>query len=276
MYLTAIGLAASLIAYGAAVFAGVEMLKPAIIAIAFFAAWSLLHLAGYVVNGSREVKEGCSSCSGKSFALTRRGFMGAAAWLLASLGMKGAAARILQPEVTKLEGLERINAVKRALKAKDVRNALGFIRSKGWSIDETKAEVALHKLKDGEMLAVGFPVSEKAVLVYYEYSGSSKIRSEAKVYVLKNENAAKLEFVSINGGITVQSDDCGPGLVECPQCTCVDWDVINCVIYNCTRACAFCGRDFICWLMCAAISCPEAIHWCCPQECIEIWCCPTP
>jgi hypothetical protein len=274
MSLTAIGLAGSLIAYGSAVFAGVEMLRlPAIIAIAFFAAWSLLHLAGYVVNGSREVKNGCSSCSGNSLALTRRGFMGAAAWLLASLGMKGAAARILQPEVTKLEGLERVNAIKRALKAKDVRNALGFIRSKGWMVNEIMAEAAMHKLKDGEILAVGFPVADKAVLVYYEYSGI-KIKSEARVYVLKDEKTIKTEFISVNGSppVTTQGD-CPPGTVECPYCNGeIDW---NCVWQRCSwcrYSCRYLGPAC---LLCFAIVCPAVMNTCCNGT-IEMWCCATP
>ncbi len=274
MFLTAAGLAGSLIAYGAAVFAGVEMLRfPAMLAVAFFAAWSLMHLAGYVVNGKREVKKGCGSCS-KSFALTRRGFMGAAAWLLASLGMKGVAARIVQPEVTKLDGLERINAVKRALKSRDVRNALSFIRSKGWKIDETKAEAVLHRLKEGEVLAAGFPVSEKAVLVYYEYPSGTKIKSEARVYVL-NKDRAKLEFISVNGidarTLTAcyhecqSSSDCGEFRLCYEYCCDVNWtNVVNCC-GRCLSSC-YSGPNPGC-LLCLIVFCP----FCLSQSGCDEW-----
>jgi len=139
------------------------------------------------------------------------------------------------------------------------------------------AETVIHRFKDGEMLAVGFPVGDRAVLVYYEYFKGTKIRSEARVYVLKDEKTARLEFVSVNGKEPIRTlGDCPPGTVECPQCTCIDQTVINCVIYNCSRCVAVCFGNTLCLLLCAAIFCPESIHWCCPQECIEMYCCPTP
>ena len=168
---------------------------------------------------------------------------------------------------------ERVNAVKRALEAKDVRNALSFIRSKGWSIDETKAEVAMHKLKDGKMLAVGFPVSEKAVLVYYEYSGI-KIKSEARVYVL-NGNTAKLEFISVNGSppVTTQGD-CPPGTVECPYC---NGEIgLDCVATRCGFICIPpCTLGPYTCALCLAVACPAVMNSCC-QGMVEIYCCPTP
>jgi hypothetical protein len=166
---------------------------------------------------------------------------------------------------------ERVNAVKRALRSRDVRNALTFIRSKGWSIDETKAEAALHKLKDGEMLAVGFPVSDKAVLVYYEYSGNSKIKSEAKLYVLQDGRNVALEFISVNGSLPiVTTDDCGPGLVECRQC--VDLDALCAVA--CCSGCAWACPGLSC-LLCVLITCGVlCIEYCCNEW--DIYCCPTP
>jgi len=266
IFLTVIGLAGSLIAYGVAVFVGVEMLRlPAMIAVAFFAAWSLMHLAEYVVNGKREVKKGCGSCS-KSFALTRRGFMGAAAWFLASLGMKGAAARIVQPEVTKLEGLERVNAVRRALKSKDVENALSFIGAKGWTINETMAKAALHKLKKGEMLAVGFPLSDESVLVYNEYR-NSKIKSEARVYVL-NKDRAKLEFISVNGSnariLTTcyhecqSSSDCGEFQLCYEYCCDVNWTSVLLCCVSCVGSC-YSGPNPGC-LLCLMVFCPVCLN----------------
>jgi len=152
----------------------------------------------------------------------------------------------IQPEVTKLEGLERVNAVRRALKSKDVRNALTFIKSKGWSIDETKAEAALHKLKDGEMLAVGFPVSDKSVLDYYEYPNGTKIKSEARVYVL-NKDRAKLEFISVNGSnariLTTcyhecqSSSDCGEFRLCYEYCCDVNWTSVLLCCVSCIGQC---------------------------------------
>jgi hypothetical protein len=67
----------------------------------------------------------------------------------------------MQPEMTKLEGLERINAIKRALRSRDITNALRFVKAKDWKIDEAAGEAVLHK----------------------------------------DERTAKLEFVSINGAV---------------------------------------------------------------------------
>ena len=91
MFLTAVGLTGSLLTYGAAVFAGVEMLKPVMLAVAFFAAWSLLHGVGYVVNG-REGGEGCKECS--SIQIARRSFIKSVLAIATLIGLGGVASAL--------------------------------------------------------------------------------------------------------------------------------------------------------------------------------------
>jgi hypothetical protein len=153
--------------------------------------------------------------------------------------------------------------------------------AKPWEIDYGKVKAVEHEVKYGneriKMLAIGLPLKNNKVLVYYEFSKPvCGIKSLA--YLLSvNESRIKTEVVSVNGHVTAfdtcpqecsRDSDCPYYPVEECVMNCCEYDEVDlvCIGVCCGPCLPMCHQGPPYCVYCLVIHCP----WCMVYEgCIE-------